>query len=147
MSKPSSRVNFHFLSACSLSKRKRLKAFIISMFRREKRTLEHIDVIFCDDKTLLDLNIQFLKHNYYTDILSFPISNAGKPLVAEIYISVQRVKENAANLDNTFREELHRVVFHGILHFCGYKDKTQSETRNMRKMEDKYLGAYFKPKR
>jgi rRNA maturation RNase YbeY len=147
MSKTSSRVNFHFLSACSLSKRKRLKSFIVSIFRKEKRTLEHLDIIFCDDKTLLDLNIQFLKHNFYTDILSFPLSNPGNPLEAEIYISVQRVKENSANLDTTFREELHRVVFHGILHFCGYKDKTQPETRKMRKMENKYLGIYFKLKR
>ena len=147
MSKTSSRVNFHFLSACSLSKRKRLKSFIVSIFRKEKRTLEHLDIIFCDDKTLLDLNIQFLKHNFYTDILSFPLSNPGNPLEAEIYISVQRVKENAANLDTTFREELHRVVFHGILHFCGYKDKTQPETRKMRMMENKYLGIYFKLKR
>jgi probable rRNA maturation factor len=105
--------------------------------------LERLDIIFCDDKTLLDLNIQFLKHNFYTDILSFPLSDPGKPLLAEIYISVQRVKENAANLDTSFNEELHRVVFHGILHFCGFKDKTQSDIRKMRAMENKLLEAYF----
>jgi probable rRNA maturation factor len=145
MSKTSSRVYFHFLSACPLSKRELLKSFIISVFRKEKRTLERLDIIFCDDKTLLDLNIQFLKHNFYTDILSFPLSDPGKPLVAEIYISVQRVKENAANLDTSFKNELHRVIFHGILHFCGYKDKSQSDIRKMRMKEDQYLGIYFKP--
>jgi probable rRNA maturation factor len=144
MSKKASRIFFHFLSACSLSKRAQLKSFIISIFRREERILERLDIIFCDDKNLLELNIQFLKHDFYTDILSFPLSNPGKPLVAEIYISIQRVKENAANLDTSLWEELHRVVFHGVLHFCGYKDKTQADTRKMRAMEDKYLALYFK---
>jgi probable rRNA maturation factor len=143
MNKTAPPVYFHFLSTCSLSKREHLKSFILSFFRKKKKALERLDIIFCDDKTLLDLNIQFLKHNFYTDILSFPLSDPGKPLLAEIYISVQRVKENAANLDTSFNEELHRVVFHGILHFCGFKDKTQSDIRKMRAMENKLLEAYF----
>ncbi len=143
MSKKAPPVQFHFISPCSLRQRGKLKYFISSVFRKEKRSLEGINIIFCDDRTLLNLNVQFLKHDYYTDILSFPMSAKGRPLIAEIYISVQRVKENAANLDTSFKEELHRVVFHGILHFCGYKDKTQADIRQMREKEDRYLRAYF----
>ena len=102
-----------------------LKGFILSIFKKEKRSLERFCLSFVTTKPCSDLNVQFLKHDYYTDILSFPLSGPRKPLIGEIYISVQRVRENAANLDSSFREELHRVIFHGILHFCGFKDKTQ----------------------
>jgi len=146
MSKKVFPVQFHFLTPCALADRRMLKGFIVSIFKKEKRHLESILFVFCDDKTLLSLNVQFLKHDYYTDILSFPLSAPRKPLIGEIYISVQRVRENAANLDSSFREELHRVIFHGILHFCGFKDKTQADIRLMRKKEDKYLDAYFKMK-
>lgn len=143
MNRSGSLIRFHFLAHCTLNQREKLKRFIKGIFRKEKLALESLTFIFCDDRSLLNLNVQFLKHDYYTDILSFPLSGRGKPLVAEIYISVQRVRENAANLDTSFKEELHRVIFHGILHFCGYKDKTQAETRLMRKTEDKYLKSYF----
>jgi len=146
MSKKVFPVQFHFLTPCTLADRRMLKGFIVSIFKKEKRPLESILFVFCDDKTLLSLNVQFLKHDYYTDILSFSLSAPRKPLIGEIYISVQRVRENAANLDSSFREELHRVIFHGILHFCGFKDKTQADIRLMRKKEDKYLDAYFKMK-
>ena len=116
-----------------------LKAFIVSMFRKERKSLEKVNIIFCDDKFLLSLNLQFLHHDYYTDILSFPLSAEGKPINAEIYISIDRVKDNAKNLETSFREELHRVIFHGILHFCGYNDKSQKEIKRMRALEDQYL--------
>ena len=140
-------VQFHFLTPCTLADRRMLKGFIVSIFKKEKRPLESILFVFCDDKTLLSLNVQFLKHDYYTDILSFPLSGPLKPLIGEIYISVQRVRENAANLDSSFREELHRVILHGILHCCGLKDKTQADIRLMRKKEDRYLVSYFKKRR
>jgi probable rRNA maturation factor len=144
MNKSASRVQFHFVFPCALPARGKLKAFLVSIFKKEKRTLAGLSIIFCDDRTLLRLNLEFLKHDYYTDILSFPLVGPHKPLLAEIYISVQRVKENAVNLETSFREELHRVIFHGVLHFCGFKDKTQADKRQMRNMEDKYLGLYFK---
>jgi probable rRNA maturation factor len=147
MSRSSSPIQFHFLTPCTLNQRTKLKRFVLGIFRKEKLALESLTLVFCDDRSLLNLNIRFLKHDYYTDILSFPLSGRGKPLVAEIYISVERVRENAANLDTSFKEELHRVIFHGILHFCGYKDKTQAETRLMRKTEDKYLKSYSTPKK
>ena len=144
MNKKISAIQFHFPSPCSLNNRRMLKAFIVSMFRRERKPLEKVNIIFCDDKFLLSLNLQFLHHDYYTDILSFPLSEKAQPINAEIYISIDRVKDNAKNLETSFREELHRVIFHGILHFCGYNDKTQQEIKRMRALEDQYLTSYFK---
>jgi probable rRNA maturation factor len=139
-------IQFHFTSKFGLKNRELLKKFILSIFRKEHRSVEFISIIFCDDKFLLSLNQQFLKHDYYTDILSFPLSGRGKSLVAEIYISIDRVKDNARNLESSFTEELHRVIFHGLLHFCGYKDKTNAEIKKMRSAEDYYLTSYFKHK-
>jgi len=143
MNKTISAIQLHFPSPCSLNNRQLLKAFIVSMFRKERKSLEKVNIIFCDDKFLLSLNLQFLHHDYYTDILSFPLSERGQPINAEIYISIDRVKDNAKNLETSFREELHRVIFHGILHFCGYNDKSQQEIKRMRALEDQYLISYF----
>jgi probable rRNA maturation factor len=104
---------------------------------------ETVSIIFCDDKYLLPLNRRFLQQDFYTDILSFTLSGSGEPLIAEIYISIERVRENAKNLKSSFKLELHRVIFHGILHFCGYKDKSSPDIKKMREMEDKWLNIYF----
>ena len=137
-------VQFHFLVPFTLLNRRGLKAYIISVFKKEKRTLGDLNIIFCNDQYLLELNRQFLNHDYYTDILSFPLSQKKQPLIAEIYISVDRVRENAHVSGFSFKEELHRVIFHGVLHFCGYKDKSKREIRAMRMMEDKLLTFYFR---
>jgi len=137
-------IQFHFISPCGLKNRQKLKDFILSIFRKERRTVETVNIIFCDDKFLLTLNLQFLHHDYYTDILSFPLSAKGKPLIAEVYISTDRVKDNAKNLESPIFEELHRVIFHGILHFCGYNDKSNGEIKKMRAAEDRYLNSYFR---
>jgi metalloprotein, YbeY/UPF0054 family len=144
MNKTKSPIQFHFKVPCVLKDREPLKAFIVSVFRKEKTHMAGLNIIFCDDDYLLNLNRQFLHHEYYTDILSFPLSGPNDPLTAEIYISIDRVRDNAGNLQTSFREELHRVIFHGILHFCGYKDKSSADIKKMRAMEDKYLIAYFK---
>jgi len=136
-------VRFHFLKPCTLSSRQGLKKFILSIFRKEKRNLGKLILIFCDDNYLLELNRQFLHHDFYTDILSFRLSEPTKPLVAEIYISVDRVYENSQTAGSSFKEELHRVIFHGVLHFCGYKDKSRKDIKKMRQAEDKYLKAYL----
>jgi probable rRNA maturation factor len=136
-------VQFHFLKTCTLPNRSVLKKFILSVFKKEKKVLEELNIVFCDDEYLLGLNRQFLHHDFYTDILSFPFSGAKQPLIAEIYISVDRVYDNARNMGSSFREELHRVIFHGVLHFCGYKDKSGRDKAKMRSMEDKYLKAYL----
>jgi rRNA maturation RNase YbeY len=126
----------------NLENRDRLKVFITSIFRKEKKKLFSISYIFCSDKKLLEINRQFLKHDYYTDIITFELSGSNS-VQAEIYISVERVKENAKTLGVSFKSELHRVIFHGILHLCGYWDKKKSQKRGMREKEDFYLSSYF----
>ncbi len=142
MTKTKASVQLHFVTKFSLSSRGRLKTFITSIFRKEKKVLESLDIIFCNDSYLLELNREFLKHDYYTDILSFRLSTIGKPLIAEIYISIDRVRDNAKNLNSSFKAELNRVIFHGVLHLCGYRDKSPSDILKMRSMENKWLTRY-----
>ena len=139
-------IQFHYQTPTTLSGRNTLRGFIAVIFKKERLPLKNLNIVFCDDDYLLNLNRQYLKHDFYTDILSFPLSRPGEPLIAEIYISIQRVRENAKTLKTSFKEELHRVIFHGTLHFCGYKDKSQSDIKLIRKKEDKYLKVYFKIK-
>jgi probable rRNA maturation factor len=143
MKKSAPSIRFHFQTPCSLANRTALKVFIVSIFRKEKKLLSGLDIVFCNDEYLLTLNQRFLRHNFYTDILGFPLSSPGDPITAEIYISVDRVRDNAANLQESLKEELHRVIFHGILHLCGHKDKSKADILNMRALEGKYLNAYF----
>lgn len=127
-----------------LKQRNRLKAFLASTAQSTKRPLGSLNIIFCNDEHLLGINRDFLQHDYYTDIITFDLSLSGKaPLEAELYISVDRVKENAASLGQPFYRELHRVIFHGLLHLMGYKDKQKKDQALMRQMEEKLLGEYF----
>ncbi len=138
-------VQFFFVdTTITLSKRAEMKNFIMSIFKAEGRLLGNINYVFCSDEYLLGINRQFLKHDYYTDIITFDMSEPGQPLQAEIYISLDRVRENSKMLGTILKHELHRVVFHGALHLCGYEDKTKKDTILMRKAEDKYLDLYFK---
>ena len=127
----------------TLNHRQELKAFVPKIFRREKTACDAIDIIFCTDKFLLEINKSFLHHNYYTDIITFNLANPNSPVTGELYISVDRIKENAANLSVSFKSEIHRVIFHGILHLCGYGDKSQKEQVLIRKMEDLYINEYL----
>jgi probable rRNA maturation factor len=139
------KVHFHFLErGFTLSDRTRLKHFIASLFKKERNPLAEINYIFCSDDYLLAINRQYLKHDFYTDIITFGLSEPGEAINAEIYISVDRIRENARQLGLSLKNELHRVIFHGALHLCGYGDKKKGEAVVMRKMEDKYLGLYFK---
>jgi rRNA maturation RNase YbeY len=94
-----------------------------------------ISYIFCDEEYLLKINKQFLDHDTLTDIISFD-NSLGKQIHGEIYISEERVRENALEFNQTFEDELHRVIIHGILHYCGFKDKTDNEKQAMRAQED-----------
>lgn len=139
-----SKVCFFFDSKnFTLGNRTALKDFIVSIFKREKCGLDSISYVFCSDKKLLKINKEFLHHDYYTDIISFDLSDSDR-VNAEIYISIDRVKENAGLLNISFKSELHRVIFHGALHLCGYKDMTLREKETMRKVEDHYLSLYFR---
>ena len=106
--------------------------------------METINFVFVSDKKLLEINRQYLKHDYFTDIISFELSQPEMPVVGDIYISIDRVKENAAGLGVSFKSELHRVIFHGVLHLCGFGDKSKKEAILIRKKENFYLNKYFK---
>ena len=99
--------------------------------------------MFTNDKFLHELNRNYLSHDYYTDIITFELSEKNHPIVSEVYISCERVRENAQIHNNGFKEELHRVIFHGILHLCGYKDKAKIQSKRMRGKENHYLKLYF----
>ena len=103
------------------------------------KTQGAIDFVFTTEESILQINREFLKHNYFTDIITFDYSQGGC-ISGEIYISVPTVKENAGIFKKDFRNEIERVIFHGILHLCGLEDHTGSEQAIMRRMEDKYLG-------
>ena len=126
-----------------LAKRKELKSFIEFLFNSEKKELLSLTYIFCSDDQLLKINQDFLKHDFYTDIITFDMSSSGANMEGEIYISVDRVKDNSLLYITEYNNELHRVIFHGALHLCGYKDKTAQQKILMRKLEDKYLDLYF----
>jgi len=102
-----------------------------------------LSYIFCDDAYLLQINRQFLDHDTFTDIITFDLSETDYDLTGEIYISVERVQENAAKFKTTYAHELHRVIFHGALHLCGFKDKKEADKKEMRRQEDVCLEAYF----
>ena len=130
--------------AITLGNRVALKAFIEKQMKKEGLVIECLQYVFCSDNYLLAINKQYLNHDYYTDIISFDLSESKGQLIGDIYISVDRVKENAKILKTTQGNELLRVIFHGALHFCGYKDKKPADAKLMRAMEDKWLKAYLK---
>ena len=130
----------------TLSNRTTLKKFIAELFRREKQPLTTLNYIFCSDEKLLQVNRDYLQHDYYTDIITFGLSAKQEPVEGEIYISIDRVKDNAGMLHTTMKEELHRVIFHGALHLCGYKDKSKAQAALMREKEEEYLRRYFRRK-
>lgn len=127
-----------------ISDKSLVKDFITRLFKKEKHTLSSITYVFCSDALLLQMNRDFLQHDYYTDIITFALSEKGEPVEAEIYISIDRVKDNAKALGLTYKEEILRVIFHGALHLCGYKDKKKSEIMIMRSKEDQYLRLFEK---
>ncbi len=126
-----------------LANRKALKLFIERVFKQNNRKLINLAIIFCSDDYLLDINRRFLQHDYYTDIITFNLLDSSKLIEGEIYISVDRVRENALKNGAPVKEELHRVIFHGVLHLCGYKDKEPLEKAQMTAAENKQLKLYF----
>lgn len=135
-------IQFNFLESITLKDRRKLKLFLVRLFKKEGRSLAELQFIFCSDQYLLAINRQYLNHDYFTDIITFELSEKNHPINAEIYISVDRLRENSLKYDSSLKKELHRVMFHGALHLCGYKDKTPTEQEEMRKMEEKYLRLY-----
>jgi probable rRNA maturation factor len=143
---PAFTINFFTQSvAFTLKNRKDLKRCLIQLINQERNILKTgaVSVIFCDDGYLYELNTRFLNHTTLTDIITFDYSN-GNELNGDIFISVERVKENAQKYSQPYRKELSRVIIHGFLHLCGYKDKKQEDRLQMTQKEDIYLGILEK---
>ena len=134
-------IKFYFKeTAISIGNRSNFKKRIMNVFLKENKHCSAVNFIFCTDKFLLSINKEFLGHDDYTDIITFSMNEPNDPISGEIYISVERVSENASKHGTTIKNELQRVIFHGVLHLCGYKDKTRPDKTLMTSKENLYLG-------
>jgi rRNA maturation RNase YbeY len=131
-------IEFYSETDFNVEDTKALSRWISEIILNENHELGDLTYVFCDDAYLHKLNVQFLNHDTLTDIISFD-NSLGKQIHGEIYISVERVKENAGTYQVAFLEELHRVIIHGVLHFCGYKDKTKKQQETMSCKENEAL--------
>ncbi|MFT7627843.1 MAG: putative rRNA maturation factor [Ulvibacter sp.] len=131
-------IDFSYQTEFKLSCEVNISKWISDIIIAEGFSEGDISYVFCDDQFLLNINKEFLDHDTLTDIISFDYS-LGKQIHGEIYISVERVGENAISFDSEFNNELHRVIIHGILHYCGYKDKSETAANVMRLKEDEAL--------
>lgn len=122
-------------------KSRQLKPFIKTLVLSEGFVSGDIAIVFCSDEYLLKVNQDFLNHDYYTDIITFDYCKNGI-INGDLLISVDRVLENSFKENTSFQEELHRVVFHGVLHLCGFKDKSKKDIEKMRFKESQYLNLY-----
>ena len=135
-------VRFHILQSFSFNEKKKLKEAVADLMETEGRTFESLDYIFCSDEYLLEINQNYLKHDDLTDIITFDLSDSPGVIKGEIYVSVERVQDNSLLFNTSFRDELARVVFHGALHLCGYKDKSKKDQEVMRSKETEYLNSF-----
>ena len=131
-------ISFNYETEFQLENELALSDWIAGAIANEGFTEGEINYIFCDDAYLLELNIQFLEHDTLTDIISFDYT-MGKQINGDVYISIERVKENAEEFEVSFENELNRVMIHGVLHYCGYKDKSEEEEAQMRSKENFYM--------
>jgi probable rRNA maturation factor len=123
----------------SLKNKKKISNWISSTVSMESKKLSEVNFIFCSDSYLLEINQTYLNHNTYTDIITFDNSETDEEIEGDIYISIERIKDNMSKFNETFEKELHRVIIHGILHLIGYKDKSTEDKKRMREREDHYL--------
>lgn len=137
------KVRFNYLEqSFHLPERTRLKEFILELVHKEGPGVSSINYIFCSDSYLLKINNDFLNHDTYTDIITFQYTRPKEPVQSDMYISIDRVRENARLYKTSFIRELYRVMFHGALHLCGHKDKSEADAQLMRMKEDYYLSQY-----
>lgn len=138
-----SEVRFHSADiSIPIKQRKSLKKWIVQAFIIENCELKSLSYIFSSDDYLLKLNRQYLNHDFYTDVLTFLISDNKEPIEGEVYISADRIKENAKIYKTSYQKELLRVMIHGALHLCGYDDQTPKAKKLMQKKEDIYIQLY-----
>lgn len=135
-------INFFFENIDEIELPNNILEWITQLIQNEGKRVGDINYIFCDDEYLLKVNQDFLNHDYYTDIITFDYVK-GKTINGDIFVSVTRILDNAKILSNNFEKELTRVLAHGVLHLCGYKDKTEEEIKQMRTKEDFYIEKMY----
>lgn len=132
-------ISFNFVDTKDiLSQKNKIKSWIKSVVEQRGWKTGEISYIFCSDEYLLNVNQTYLKHDYFTDIITFDYTDATK-VSGDLFISIDRVRDNAQELNLSFEQELHRVIIHGVLHLLGLKDKTEEEAKEMRKAEEECL--------
>jgi rRNA maturation RNase YbeY len=134
-------ISFNYETDFSLDNETDFSNWLSEVISSELKTEGEINYIFCDDDYLLEINQQYLDHDTLTDIISFDYS-VGNELHGDIFISVERVRDNATDFNVSFEEELKRVMVHGVLHYCGYKDKSESDERLMREKEEEKMKMF-----
>ena len=134
-------INFNYESDFILENEEAIASWLSAVIVSEKKKEGEINYIFCDDDYLHKINLEYLNHDTLTDIISFDYT-VGNELNGDIFISVERVHDNAADFNVSFEEELKRVLVHGVLHYCGYKDKDEESERLMRSKEDEKTAMF-----
>jgi len=134
-------ISFNYETDFQLEYEVAFSEWLSKIILAEGKSIGDIDYVFCDDDYLHKINVEFLHHDTLTDIISFDYS-VGNELHGDIYISIERVRENAVDFEVDFDEELKRVIAHGVLHYCGYKDKTVSDSKIMRQKENEAIALF-----
>lgn len=134
-------IHYFFENVEEISIETNITKWLENLIQTEEKKVGDINYIFCDDDYLLKVNQDFLEHDYYTDIITFDYVK-GKIISGDIFVSLQRVKDNSSTLSTDYDEELKRVLAHGVLHLCGYKDKSPDDESLMREKENYYLNKF-----
>lgn len=134
-------INFNYETDFNLDNEEATAAWLGNVITSENKKEGEINYIFCDDEYLHKINVEYLNHDTLTDIISFDYS-MGNELHGDIFVSIERVKDNATDFNVSFEDELKRVLVHGILHYCGYKDKGEAEALLMRSKEDEKIAMF-----
>lgn len=119
-----------------------IRSWIKNVVQKEGANISEINYIFCSDPYLRQVNVEYLQHDYFTDIITFDNSEVEGTLEGDIFISIDRIRENSTDFSDSFDQELRRVIIHGVLHLLGYRDKSDDEQTLMRQKEDQYLSLY-----
>ena len=134
-------INFNYETDFNLDNEEAIASWLSAVIISEKKKEGEISFIFCDDEYLHKINLEYLNHDTLTDVISFDYT-MGNDISGDVFISVERVKDNAGDFNVSFEDELKRVLVHGILHYCGYKDKGEAEELLMRTKEDEKIGLF-----
>ena len=129
-----------------ISNKKEIRALLKKICKKENKKISFINCVFCSDNRLLEINKKYLNHTSLTDVVTFDFSTNKKNIEGDVYISIDRVKENAKKYKETFKKELLRIIIHGLLHLIGFLDKTKEEKNTMTLKENEYLSLYSKLK-